>query len=112
MAFGIRNVPEPSDVLNEMKRILKPGGKSLILEFSLPSNILLKKLHLFYLRHILPYIGYIVSGDKSAYRYLNQTIESFPYGENFCLLMRNAGFKNVRHTPLTFGVVTIYEGEK
>lgn len=112
MAFGIRNTPEPPKVLEEMKRVLKPGGKTLILEFSLPTNKLMKKLHLLYLRHFIPRIGTLISGDKDAYRYLNKTIETFPYGESFGGMMRDAGFKNVSFTPLTFGVVTLYDGEK
>ena len=112
MAFGIRNVSNPSFVLTEIFRVLKTGGKALILEFSLPANNILRKLHLFYLRHIIPRIGAVISRDKHAYRYLNKTIETFPYGESFCQLMQTAGFRNVRFNPLTFGVVTIYQGEK
>ena len=112
MAFGIRNVPDPLMVLNEMKRVLKPSGKTLILEFSLPQNPILKILHLFYLRFIIPPIGALISQDRFAYRYLNLTIESFPYGKAFCELMKEAGFKKVVYTPLTFGVVTLYQGEK
>jgi demethylmenaquinone methyltransferase / 2-methoxy-6-polyprenyl-1,4-benzoquinol methylase len=112
MAFGIRNVPDPSLVLKEMKRVLKQDGKVLVLEFSLPANPLLKKLHLFYLRNIIPYVGAVISRDKHAYRYLNRTIETFPYGESFCAVMKEAGFPDVRFIPLTFGAATIYRGEK
>jgi demethylmenaquinone methyltransferase/2-methoxy-6-polyprenyl-1,4-benzoquinol methylase len=112
MAFGIRNVVDPSKVLNEIRRVLKNEGKTLILEFSLPSNRILRSLHLFYLRRIIPPLGSLISGDKQAYRYLDETIETFPYGRDFCRLMENAGFKNVRFTPLTFGVATLYQGEK
>ncbi|NIM15057.1 MAG: bifunctional demethylmenaquinone methyltransferase/2-methoxy-6-polyprenyl-1,4-benzoquinol methylase UbiE [Candidatus Aminicenantes bacterium] len=112
MAFGIRNVTNPSLVLTEIFRVLKTGGKAFILEFSLPANKILRKLHLFYLRHIIPRVGAVISRDKHAYRYLNKTIETFPYGQSFCQLMQTAGFRNVRFKPLTFGVVTIYQGEK
>lgn len=112
MAFGIRNVPDPLHVLTEIIRVLKKDGRALILEFSLPRNPILRKLHLFYLRTFVPWLGAWVSGDKHAYRYLNTTIESFPYGEIFCRLMKDAGFREVAHSPLTFGVATIYQGEK
>ncbi|HED10928.1 MAG TPA: dimethylmenaquinone methyltransferase, partial [Caldithrix abyssi] len=96
----------------EMIRVLKPGGRSLILEFSLPENALMRKLYLFYFRHVLPKIGALISGDSYAYNYLNQTVETFPYGDAFCRLMEEAGFKNVSAYPLTFGIATIYRGDK
>jgi demethylmenaquinone methyltransferase/2-methoxy-6-polyprenyl-1,4-benzoquinol methylase len=112
MAFGIRNVVDPGHVLKEMIRVLEKEGKALILEFSLPVNKIIRSLHLFYLRRIIPPLGALISKDKHAYRYLNETIESFPYGRDFCRLMESAGFRNVRFTPLTFGAATLYQGEK
>ncbi|MCH9025111.1 MAG: bifunctional demethylmenaquinone methyltransferase/2-methoxy-6-polyprenyl-1,4-benzoquinol methylase UbiE [candidate division Zixibacteria bacterium] len=112
IAFGIRNVTDVKKSLSEMHRVLNNSGKVLILEFSLPPNILIRKLHLFYLRYLLPAIGGLISGDKEAYQYLNRTIETFPYGSEFLKLMDEAGFKSTKAHPLTFGVATIYEGEK
>ena len=112
MAFGIRNVTHVKKSLSEMHRVLNASGKVLILEFSLPPNILIRKLHLFYLRYLLPAIGGLISGDKEAYQYLNRTIESFPYGSDFLKLLDETGFKSTKAHPLTFGVATIYEGEK
>lgn len=112
IAFGIRNVDDPTIVLREMYRVLKKKGRTMILEFSLPENNLIKNLHLFYLRNLVPIIGFIFSGHYKAYKYLNQTIETFPYGANFCTLMRNEGFKRVNAHPLMFGIATIYIGEK
>lgn len=112
ISFGIRNVLDVSEGLREMGRILKPGGRALILEFSLPANRPFRALYLFYFRHILPRIGAMLSGDSYAYRYLNETVETFPYGEDFCALMREAGFERVKATPLTFGIASLYEGEK
>lgn len=112
MAFGIRNVPDPLHVLKEIRRVLDNEGKALILEFSLPKNRVIRWFHLFYLRFVIPVAGAIVSGDRRAYRYLNQTIETFPYGTEFCKLMESAGFRNVCFHPLTFGVATVYEGVK
>ncbi|MCB9069168.1 MAG: bifunctional demethylmenaquinone methyltransferase/2-methoxy-6-polyprenyl-1,4-benzoquinol methylase UbiE [Calditrichae bacterium] len=112
ISFGIRNVIDVPKALSEMHRVLKKNGRALILEFSLPNNALLRGLYLFYFRNILPRIGGLISGDSFAYRYLNDTVESFPYGEEFCSLMRDAGFQDVKMAPLTFGIATIYQGDK
>lgn len=110
ISFGIRNVLDVPEALLEMRRVLRPGGKLLILEASLPKNALIRKLYLFYFRHVLPRLGGLVSGDSYAYRYLNQTVETFPCGEAFCDLMRNAGYQQVEAKPLTMGIATIYQG--
>jgi len=112
IAFGIRNVSDTSVVLKEMHRVLTPNGRAIILEFSLPENPILRMFHLFYLRTLVPCIGGLVSGHAQAYRYLNQTIETFPYGEAFCRLLREAGFAHQRAHPLMGGIATIYVGEK
>lgn len=112
ISFGIRNVTDVSQSLGEMHRVLNDGGRAIILEFSLPKNKLMRSSYLFYFRNVLPKIGGIISGDSFAYRYLNETVESFPYGQDFCDLMTSVGFKNVRQTPLTFGIATIYQGDK
>jgi demethylmenaquinone methyltransferase / 2-methoxy-6-polyprenyl-1,4-benzoquinol methylase len=112
IAFGIRNMPDTSTCLREIHRLLNLGGKAVVLEFSLPSNRLLRSLHRFYLRHIVPAVGKIVSGDEYAYSYLDQTIESYAQGATFCELMRRAGFIEVIAEPISFGIVTIYTGRK
>ena len=112
MSFGIRNVEHVETCLSECLRVLTPRGRLLILEFSMPKNRLLRKCHLFYLRYILPTVGGLISKNKTAYRYLSKTIERFPYGENFCALMRKVGFVRVKSYPMTFGVTTLYIGEK
>lgn len=112
MSFGIRNVNNVVQSLKENFRVLKPGGCTLILEFSLPKNKLIKKPYLFYFRNILPKIGSAISGDSSAYTYLNQSVEDFPYGDEFCKLMNEAGFSEVTAHPLTLGIATIYKGTK
>lgn len=112
IAFGIRNVLDIDAALREMHRCLNDGGRALILEFSIPASRLLRFVYLMYFRHVLPRIGALISGDGQAYRYLNETVESFPYGETFCDLMRQAGFHAVQPIPLTFGIATLYVGDK
>lgn len=112
IAFGIRNTENPSLVLKEMYRVLNENGRALILEFSLPKNKIFCSIYLFYLRNILPSIGHLLSGNSHAYKYLNQSIEAFPCGEDFCHLMRNASFTNVKYHTLSGGIATIYQGNK
>lgn len=110
ISFGIRNVQDPLKCLQEMHRILKPGGICCILEFSLPPTKIVRATYLLYLRHILPKIGTILSKNREAYTYLNTTIESFPSGEAFLRLMHTAGFSSCKATPLTLGIASLYLG--
>lgn len=112
ISFGIRNVPDVPASMKEMYRVLKDDSKALILEFSLPKNPIIRFGHLFYLRWVLPLVGGLISGDYEAYKYLNTSIEAFPYGEEFCNLLRDAGFETVTAHPVTFGIATIYEAHK
>ena len=112
MAFGIRNTPDPQATLDEIHRLLAPGGAAVILEFSLPANAVLRWGYLVHLRLVVPLIGALVSGDRQAYRYLNQSIESFHGPAAFCAMMEQAGFHDVSAQPLTAGVASIYKGSK
>jgi len=112
ISFGIRNVTDVILALKEFLRVLKPNGRLLILEGTVPRNPFIRAFHLFYLRHFLPRIGGFISKKQSAYRYLNETIETFPNGERFLQLMRTAGFSNPCAHPLTGGIATVYQGEK
>ena len=112
MAFGIRNTVDPKQVLREINRVLKKEGSTFILEFSLPENPIIRFLHLVYLRHAVPLIAFLFSGHYRAYRYLNQTIETFPYGAEFEKLLKESHFTNIKRYPLLFGVATIYEAQK
>ncbi len=112
ISFGIRNVTEPLKCLSEMYRILKPGGSCFVLEFSIPKSKFIRAPYLFYLRHILPKIGFWISKNREAYSYLNETIESFPSGDAFLQMMKTAGFSNVKQIPLSFGIASLYLGKK
>jgi demethylmenaquinone methyltransferase/2-methoxy-6-polyprenyl-1,4-benzoquinol methylase len=108
IAFGIRNVVNIDEALDEMRRVLKPGGLLVILEFSLPTNKLWRMIYLCYFRHILPVIGGLFSKNQGAYRYLNRTVESFYSVETFRELLAKRGFTSVSSKSLSFGIATMY----
>ncbi len=112
ISFGIRNIPDLRQVMMEMYRVTKPGGKTLILEFSMPSNLFIRLGYIIYLRFVVPLVGFLFSGNYRAYKYLNQTIEQFPYGDRFCKILKQMGFAQVQAIPLFGGVATIYAAEK
>jgi len=108
VAFGLRNIADTSRGLAEMARVLKPGGRLAILEFSLPANPLIRGGYLWYFRRVLPLIGNGVARNRSdAYTYLNKSVEEFPSGERLAALVRAAGFSAVEMTPLTCGIATL-----
>lgn len=111
IAFGIRNVVDRKQGLAEMHRVLKPGGRAVILEFSTPRSLLFKKLYYFYFLRVLPVIGGLFS-RFSAYKYLPDSVLEFPSQEDFKALMTSVGFRNTTHRDLTFGIATVYTGEK
>jgi demethylmenaquinone methyltransferase / 2-methoxy-6-polyprenyl-1,4-benzoquinol methylase len=111
IAFGIRNVVDRRLGLAEMYRVLKPAGKVVILEFSTPPSFFFGMLYRLYFLRVLPAIGGIFS-QRSAYKYLPDSVLEFPDREVFKSLMRDAGFRNVSHRDLTFGIATVYCGEK
>ena len=111
-AFGIRNFEDKSKGLQEFLRVLKPGGKLVILELSVPSNKLLLALYKLYFLHIMPWIGGIISGDKAAYKYLPASVMAFPAPETFCGMISAAGFRDVRHRSFSGGLCRMYIGEK
>jgi len=111
VAFGLRNMADYPAALREMHRVLKPGGRLLILDFSLPDGILRTPYRL-YLHHILPRMAGWVTGQRDAYEYLGGSIEQFPSGPAMTALMETCGFTETDATPLTFGVVSIYQGTR
>ena len=111
-AFGIRNFEHKERGLSEFYRVLRPGGKAVILELSVPSNRTVRTLYDLYFMHILPWVGGLVSGDKAAYRYLPASVHAFPAPEVFMDMMRAAGFAAVRHSSFSFGLCRMFVGEK
>jgi demethylmenaquinone methyltransferase/2-methoxy-6-polyprenyl-1,4-benzoquinol methylase len=113
IAFGIRNVADPATAIREFFRVLRPGGRVIILEFSLPTNALLRRLYNFYFRKILPRTATLISGDKTgAYKYLPESVNTFIGREQMMEMMKGAGFVDVQQFPMTFGVCVCYRGVK
>ena len=111
-AYGVRNFANMDEGLSEMYRVLRTGGELMVLEFSYPTNPVIRLGYDLYFTHILPFIGNLFSRDKGAYSYLNRSVKNFPYGEAFCQHLRKAGFTQIKATPLTFGISTIYTAVK
>ncbi len=113
VAFGLRNVTNTERGLAEMVRVCKPGGRVVILEFSMPGNPVLKSIYRSYFRHVLPRIGQLLArNQQSAYHYLPESVSEFPSGQALADVMNACGLSSVCWTPLTFGVATLYSGEK
>jgi len=112
IAFGLRNLENWAAALAEMWRALKPNGHLLVLEFSLPRMPILRAIYRFYLHRCLPLLGSLLTGTKSAYDYLGDSIEEFPDGSAMCELMAANGFSDATAEPLTGGIVTIYTAQK
>jgi demethylmenaquinone methyltransferase / 2-methoxy-6-polyprenyl-1,4-benzoquinol methylase len=112
VAFGVRNFEDLNKGLSEMNRVLKIGGRAIILEFSKPDSTFFKSLYFFYFRNVLPFIGRIISQSSFAYTYLPDSVEDFPYGNDFLKSMQETRFTNTSYTKQTFGVAGIYCGDK
>jgi demethylmenaquinone methyltransferase/2-methoxy-6-polyprenyl-1,4-benzoquinol methylase len=113
ISFGIRNVGEPRKGIAEMARVVRSGGRVIVLEFGQPRSKLFGALYDWYSRVVLPRLGGALTGERDAYRYLQRSAERFPCGDDFAQLMReSADFASVTYTPLTFGVAYLYKGVK
>lgn len=111
-AFGVRNFENLEKGLAEIYRVLKPGGVIAILEFSSPEKFPFKQLYKFYFTRLLPFFGRLISKDKRAYTYLPDSVYEFPYGERFIEILKNRNFINTKLKSLSFGIASIYYGEK
>lgn len=112
VAFGVRNFENIAKGLSEIQRVIRPGGKAVILEFSNPSGPLIKPLYRFYFNKVTPFWGRLFSKDSRAYTYLPDSVAQFPEGKAFLRLLEEAGFTQLRARPQTFGICTIYEAVK
>ena len=112
VGFGVRNFENLEKGLTEMLRVIRPGGKAIILEFSKPKNFPIKQVFGFYSKYFIPFFGKNISKDEKAYAYLPESVQAFPEGENFKAILTKVGYKNVTSKLVSGGIATIYIGGK
>ena len=112
VAFGVRNFESLEKGLSEIKRVLKPGGKLVVLEFSRPKSAVVKSMYNLYMKIICPNVGKLFSKNRNAYQYLDESIKKFPEGKNFTVILDKLGYRNTYTKPLSLGICSIYCGEK
>lgn len=112
VAFGVRNLPDRAANFREVRRVLRPGGRYLVLEFSTPPNSAWRALYRFYNRTVVPFLGALVAGDRASYEYLNESILRFPDQEHLAAEMREAGFAEVSWRNLSGGIVAVHRAVK
>jgi len=112
VGFGVRNFENLKKGLAEILRVIKPGGTFYVLEFSKPQQVPFKQVYRFYFKQILPFVGRLISKDKSAYTYLPESVDEFPDGDNFLAILAEVGFTGSICYRQTFGIASIYEAHK
>ena len=112
VAFGVRNFEDREKALAEVLRVLRPGGRFVMLELGIPRNPVVRAAYILYFTRIMPLIGSGISKDKAAYRYLPASVLDFPKPEEWMATMKKAGFAQVRHRPLSFGICNLFTGER
>ncbi|MEL7255054.1 MAG: bifunctional demethylmenaquinone methyltransferase/2-methoxy-6-polyprenyl-1,4-benzoquinol methylase UbiE [Pseudomonadota bacterium] len=112
ISFGIRNVTRPQDALNEAFRVLKPGGRLMVLEFSQIPNDLMQKAYDLYSFNVIPEMGRVITGDRDSYQYLVESIRKFPDQETFLGMVREAGFEQAKYRNLSMGIACLHSGWK
>jgi len=112
IAFGLRNIPNKEQALFEMIRVIKKGGKVIVLEFTFPRDKLMRKLYPLYFKKFLPWLGGMISGDKGAYAYLPESVTQFPHAEDYEEMLRRSGLEEIRSRRLTLGIASIISGIK
>jgi demethylmenaquinone methyltransferase/2-methoxy-6-polyprenyl-1,4-benzoquinol methylase len=112
VAFGVRNFENLDKGLSEMLRVLRPGGRLVVLEFSKPTSFPMKQLYHFYFNHVLPKIGRWISRDAAAYSYLPESVQAFPDGADFVAILNRVGYNSIACKPLTFGISSLYTAAK
>lgn len=112
VAFGVRNFENLEKGLGEIRRVLKPGGKLVVLEFSQPKTAGTKAFYNLYMKIVAPNMGKLFSKNRDAYQYLDESIKKFPEGKNFTAILDNLGYKKTYSKPLSLGICSIYCGEK
>jgi len=112
IAFGLRSIPNKERALFEMIRVIKNGGKVIVLEFTFPRDELIGRMYPFYFKNLLPWLGGLISGDRGAYAYLPESVTQFPHAEDYEEMLKRSGLKEIRSRRLTFGIASIISGTK
>jgi demethylmenaquinone methyltransferase/2-methoxy-6-polyprenyl-1,4-benzoquinol methylase len=112
VAFGVRNFQDLEKGLKEMLRVLRPGGKLVVLEFSRPSNFVFKGIYNFYMNILCPLFGRMFAKNQTAYRYLNNSVQAFPERQQFTNILKSAGYRDTYYKTLSLGICSIYCGSK